>query len=208
MNDLHQPYLDKGEEIYTGIIDSLKVFPGNNRVKFTWQVNSDPRITKTVIYWNEGLDSSIIDVNRTQTGPIDMDVMLNIPEGNYVFEFITRDNEGHRSLSTERSVAVYGSQYAALLRNRVIKSFDIASGNRLNITWVPVETTVQHTVIKYTDYTDAEHPADKTVSVDNSETNTTLTGVKSGEKFFVISSHLPAGSLDILEALPREYTVP
>jgi molybdopterin-binding protein len=208
MNDLHQLYLERGEEIYTGIIDSLKVFPGNNRVMFTWQINSDPRITKTVIYWNEGLDSCIVEVNRTQTGSVNMDVTLDILEGNYVFDFITRDNEGHRSLSTERSVEIYGSQYAVLLRNRVIKSLDIVDENSLNITWTPAETTVRHTVIKYIDYTDAEYPEEKTVTVDNSDTATILSKVKSGEKFFVISSHLPKGSLDTFDALPREYTIP
>jgi hypothetical protein len=208
MNDLHQPYLERGEELYTGIIDSLKVFPGNNRVMFTWQINSDPRITKTVIYWNEGLDSCIVDVNRTQTGAVNMDITLDIPEGNYVFDFITWDNEGHRSLSTERSVEIYGSQYAALLRNRVIKSLAIIDENRLDITWAPTETTIQCTVVKYIDYTDAEHLEEKTVTVDNSDTETILTGVKSGEKFFVISSHLPEGSLDTFDALAREYVIP
>jgi hypothetical protein len=137
-----------------------------------------------------------------------MDMTLNIPEGNYVFDFITRDNEGHRSLSTERSVQIYGSLYAASLRNRVIKSFGIVGENRLNIVWSPVETTVQHTVVKYVDYTDAEHPEEKTVSVDNSDTETILSGVRSGERFFVVSSHLPAGSLDTLDAQPREYIIP
>ena len=40
MNCLHEEYLKKGEIIYTGVIDSLKTYPGNNRVRFTWEINS------------------------------------------------------------------------------------------------------------------------------------------------------------------------
>lgn len=54
INDVHEEYLKRGEEIYTGVVDSLEAYPGNERIKFTWMINADPRITKTVIYWNDG----------------------------------------------------------------------------------------------------------------------------------------------------------
>jgi hypothetical protein len=208
MDILHQEYLDRGEEIYTGIIDSLKAFPGNNRVKFTWQINSDPRITKTVIYWNEGLDSLIVEANRTQTGPIKMETLFSIPEGSYIFEFITKDNEGHRSLSSERTVEVYGEKYASILRNRVIKSMNLNDGNSLRLVWHPTEATVQYATIRYTDYTDPSNPVQQNVRVENQATETVLSGVRPGETLSVITSHLPEGSLDILDTLPREYIIP
>ncbi|MGV8090382.1 MAG: DUF4998 domain-containing protein [Mangrovibacterium sp.] len=207
MNSLHQEYWDRGEEIYTGVIDSLKAFPGDNRVKFTWQINSDPRITKIVIYWDEGMDSVIVNVTRTQTGTLNMETLFNIPEGSYIFEFVTKDDEGHRSLSTERTVEIYGEKYASLLRNRVIKSMNISEGNNLRIMWFPVETTVQYTTISYVDYTDPGNPVQRNIRVENADTETALAGTNPGETFSVITSHLPAGSLDIFDALPREYVI-
>lgn len=37
---------------------------------------------------------------------------------------------------------------------------------------------------------------------------TTLSGIRSGEILEVVSSHLPANGLDIIDALPKEYEFP
>ena len=94
INDVHEEYLKWGEEIYTGVVDSLEAYPGNERIKFTWMINADPRITKTVIYWNDGGDSAVVEVNRTQSGIMRMETSLNLPENSYIFKFVTKDDEG------------------------------------------------------------------------------------------------------------------
>ena len=33
INDVHEEYLKRGEEIYTGVVDSLEAYPGNERIK-------------------------------------------------------------------------------------------------------------------------------------------------------------------------------
>ncbi|MDR1340866.1 MAG: DUF4998 domain-containing protein [Prevotellaceae bacterium] len=45
--------MDEGEIYYIGIVDSIKIFPGKERVRFSWQINADPRITGAFISWNE-----------------------------------------------------------------------------------------------------------------------------------------------------------
>src|SRR5690554_4189044 len=91
MNSMHDKYLEWGEAIYTGVVDSLKVYPGYNRVKLTWEVNADPRIKKTVIYWNDRNDSVVVDVNRSQSKRVQMEHSFDLPEGEYMFELATKD---------------------------------------------------------------------------------------------------------------------
>jgi hypothetical protein len=135
MNSVNQEYFDRGETFYTGKIRSLQDFPGNNKVKFLWTVNSDPRITRTVIYWNEGMDSTTVAVNRTQPDSVQLEKIVELSEGNYLFEFVTKDNAGHRSLGVERSVTIYGEKYIASLQNRDVVSAVYYDDGQLIIQW-------------------------------------------------------------------------
>lgn len=199
INSLHEEYLDWGEIIYTGAVDSLKAYPGDNRVKLTWEIGLDPRITKVVIYWDSRLDSVVIPVNRTQPERMEMEHLINIPEGGYLFEVATKDDEGHQSMYTEKSVDVYGTKYAALLRNRMVSSMAYTSDTELKITWSKVEyATTQYTTVRYNG---------KTIKVENDDTTTLLT-VTPGETFEVYSNHLPVGGLDTIDALPKVYKMP
>ncbi|MDR3246042.1 MAG: DUF4998 domain-containing protein [Prevotellaceae bacterium] len=206
MNSVNQEYLDQGETFYTGKVNALQSFPGNNRIKFLWNINSDPRIVRTVIYWekDDGLDSTIIAVNRTQPGVIAAEKEMTLPEGNYVFEFITQDGFGHRSIGVERSVSIYGAKYIASLQNR-----DIASISRTKITWLSISSSlIQHTTVRYVDYTDPAHPVSQEVEVENGATETALSGARQGEELSVTTSYLPVNGLDVVEALPKIYTLP
>lgn len=78
--------LKRGNYLYRGY-RFIKTYPGNNRVRFTWEINSDPRVTKVVLYWNERNDSTIVQVNRTTAGKLPMETIVNLPEGTYIFEF-------------------------------------------------------------------------------------------------------------------------
>jgi hypothetical protein len=204
MNSVNQAYLDRGETFYTGKISSLQAIPGNGRVKFLWTVNSDPRITRTMIYWNEGVDSATVAVNRTRPDSIELEHVLSLPEGNYVFEFVTKDDKGHRSLGVERTVGIYGVKYIASLQNRNVASITLSK-----ITWLStVSSTIQYVTVRYTDYTDPDHPEQKALRVENADTETTLSGAKSGEELSVTTSYLPENGLDIVDALPKIYTLP
>lgn len=209
MNDLHEKYLKRGETIYTGIIDSLKVFPGSDRVKFKWEINSDPRIARTVVYWNEQNDSSVVEVNRTQSGRMQQETELDLPEGAYIFEFATKDNEGHQSLYVEQTVEIYGEIYRKTLRNRVIKTVGKVSNSSSKLVWFPIESsTIQYSTIRYKDYSNPDDPVEKEIRVTNEDLETVLNSVKSGDTFTIVTSYLPKNGLDILDASPTEYMLP
>ncbi|MFV0590209.1 MAG: DUF4998 domain-containing protein [Draconibacterium sp.] len=206
MNSIHEKYYDWGEDIYTGVVDSLKSFTGYEKVKFTWEVNADPRITKTVIFWNNRADSAVVNINRAQSGRLPLEYSIeSIDEGNYIFEFITRDGEGHFSLPTEAVVEVYGDFYIGSLKNRGISSISKQEDGSMLIKWDAIaSTSIQYVTVKYT-----IDGVEQTVRVENDETETVLTGLKTGESIDIVTTHLPTDdALETMDALPKEYTMP
>jgi hypothetical protein len=205
-NFMHQKYLDQGEMLYMGKADSVNFSAGNERVKFTWILNSDPRIDKSVFYWNDGKDSAVIPTNRTQSGILNMETILDVEEGIYTFRLVTKDNENHKSLAIERSVQVYGPTYISRLTNRNL-SISFSEGT-LTINWVIVENAlIQYCTVYYTDYSNPGNPVEKNVRIENADMQTVIEGVREGDIFSISTSYLPDGGLDILDALPIEYTI-
>ncbi|WP_449048876.1 DUF4998 domain-containing protein [Parapedobacter sp.] len=205
MNSIHQEYYEMGEGIYTGVVDSLKALSGYEKVRFDWEISADPRINKTVVYWNQRSDSVVIDVNRTQNGRMSLSYDLeNLDEGTYTFEFITRDNQGHYSMPTELVVDVFGEFYIQSLRNRGIAAITKQLDETMLIEWEAIASnTVQYVTVSY-----EVDGIEKSIQVANDETQTVLTGLKTGDIIGVSTTHMPEKALEPLNALVREYTMP
>lgn len=125
MNDVHGGYLTGGERVYIGKVDSIKVFPGNERVMLRFWA-SDPRVKSATFYWIPDDDSLFYEMERVS--PRDsFEVMIggetnvkSIKEGSYTLQVVTADNKGHFSLPVERTFTVYGNNYRTSLLNRVV----------------------------------------------------------------------------------------
>jgi hypothetical protein len=161
-----------------------------------------------VFYWNDGEkdDSLAVNVARTQTGVINMEIVLNVREGTHNFTLVNIDSENHKSLAVTRTVQVYGPKYISRLANRRLSSsFD---NGKLTVSWSIVESAlIQYNTVYYTDYSNPANPVPKSVRVENANTKTEIDGVREGDTFSITTSYLPAGGLDILESLPVEYTI-
>ncbi len=205
MNSIHQKYYDWGEDIYTGVVDSLKGYGGFEKVKFSWELNSDPRITRTVIFWNQRTDSVTVDVNRSQSGRLQLEYELqNIAEGSYIFEFITRDNEGHFSLPREIVVQVYGEAYTKSLRNRRISSIVHLEDGTMLLQWDPISSVeMQYVTVEY-----EVNGVKQSIRIENEDNETILAGLNTGDKIRVSTAYLPKEGLDLLHAPNTEYTMP
>lgn len=207
-NSLHQKYLDEGEIYYIGMLDSLEIFPGKERVRFSWTINADPRIVGTNISWDEGKESVTIPIVRKQSGNMRMDTIINVAEGIYVFTLANVDREGAKSKGVEGStVVIYGAKYAENLQTRLVNSMTL-NGTTLTIRWNSSESLqIQHTLVRYTDYTDANNPSSKTVTVSNEDSQTVIENVRAGDIFSVITTYLPNNGIDTIDTLPIEYIV-
>lgn len=122
MDDNYSDFVKDGEIVYTGKVDSLQTFPGNGRVRLQWLLVSDPKITKCKVYWNDGKDSSILDVKKTAATDTIKLTLSNLKEGLYSFQVYTYDNLGHSSVKADVIGTVYGDNYQNSIFNRPLKS--------------------------------------------------------------------------------------
>jgi hypothetical protein len=150
MEDGYMEFTKGGEIVYIGRADSVKVYPGNGRIKLSWLLVSDPKITKCKVYWNEKADSMIVDVVRTKGVDL-IEVMINnLAEQSYNFEVYTFDKDGRSSVRVETTGKVYGARYANTISNRTLKTavFDL---NKVNIEWYAAASDAISVEIEYID---------------------------------------------------------
>ena len=132
MNDLHQPYLDQGEIIYAAKVDSVAPGAGNTRIQLKLFVISQ-RIETMRIFWNDYKDSANVAI-ANQTG-VKTKMLENMAEKSYIFQFVSLDKFGHRSLPFEVVGKVYGPNFQSTLTNRVIKSQTAVVNGKMTIVW-------------------------------------------------------------------------
>jgi len=158
MNDIHDMYLENGERIYIGKVDSLKAYAGNERVKLVFWA-ADPRAKTIGFYWYPNNDSMFVDIEHTSNAD-SFEVFIggpgsekSIPEGNYTLQVINNDNKGHYSIPFEKIMTIYGSKFQSTLTNRIIKSiaFDESDGTLSIFFSGPVSDKELGVGISYTD---------------------------------------------------------
>ncbi len=132
MNDLHQPYLDEGEVIYGAKVDSVAPGAGNGRIQLEMFILAQ-RIETVRIYWNDYKDSTDVQIGN-QTGSRKK-MLDNMAEKGYIFQFVSVDKFGHKSLPFEVTGNVYGDRFQATLSNRVITSKTTLVDGKITIKW-------------------------------------------------------------------------
>ena len=113
--DEFKEYIEEGEIVYVGKLDSVLVFSGKDRVKVTALVKPDPKIKQALIKWNDGKDSVLVDIaNNTK-----MEKFIPLSEGIVSFQLYTIDINGNRSVPVSAIGRSYGPRYSAGLSNRL-----------------------------------------------------------------------------------------
>src|SRR3546814_435073 len=101
-------------------------------------------------------------------------------------------------------VDVYGEFYIQSLRNRGVTAITKQPDATMMIEWEPIASnTVQYVTVSY-----EVDGSEQSVRVANNETETILTGLKTGDVIGVSTTHMPENALEPLDALVREYTLP
>lgn len=158
--DEYKKYVDEGEIAYTGKIDSLTVYSGQNRVMVEGLFIADPKINETRIFWNNGQDSTVVPVNRSAGVDTLQHIIDGLHEKVYNFQVITYDSLGNSSLPVNANARVYGERYQNSLNNRPIISKDLYAGNlntTLNYGSMDLTSGVFATQIEYKDADGSMH---------------------------------------------------
>jgi hypothetical protein len=132
--DDFKKYTNEGEKLYSGKIDSVKLWSGNLRVKLFGLLPADPKITRLKVTWNDGKDSALYNIAKTSK--IDtINQFIDIGEGIYNFKFQTFDAAGNGSLISSATGISLGPKYEKGLINRPIANAEILGNGNAEIRW-------------------------------------------------------------------------
>jgi len=141
MLDNVQGYLDEGEKVYVGKLDSLKAFSGDNRILIEGQMIYGVNQVKCEITWKNPIslmkETREFSVTRTSPREAFEFVLDNLEEGQYDFAVYTYDAKGNKSIPTQVSAYAYGTQYKETLINRIVRDITPAEAVDANgtLTW-------------------------------------------------------------------------
>ncbi|WP_162618535.1 DUF4998 domain-containing protein [Pedobacter yulinensis] len=148
MEDTHVGFI-KGSITYVGTPDSVKIYPGNKRMKMTWRL-SDPSATLAKVYWNNKSDSLVVPV-KLAAGSDLMELMFdNMKEGTYSFDILMFDNKNNRSVSKNVVGRVYGDTYVNTLLGRPVKQA-VFDKEKVTVSWGIADQTAIAAEISYRD---------------------------------------------------------
>lgn len=202
MNDMHQMYLDEGEILYAAKLDSVASNPGNNRIEFEMFALSQ-RINKVRIYWNDKNDSLDFAINN-EPG-VYKQIISNIPEGEYIFTFISFDDYNNKSLEYELTAESFGNFYASSLLNRNIEKL-IVNGSDVTIYWRSIGgSNIIETLLSY----EKSDNSVGEISVSPTEMSTALSDVKIGGKYWYKTLFKPVrNAIDVFESETHKDVFP
>lgn len=188
-SDEYLKYTEGGEISYTGKIDSLKFYPGKNRVMVKGLIISDPKVTQLRVYWNNKADSIVVPINRTSGVDVVTSIIPDLPENIYNFQVKTFDAKGNGSVVQDKTTQVYGERYEASLSDRKISSSSLSSNLSLTINFATMDLTTgaYATEVFYTDKFNVEH----TVTVPVADSQVIIPDYKIGSQFKQRSLFLP-----------------
>jgi len=194
MYSLHDEYMQRGETIYVGQPDSVKIFPGKNRVKITYR-NYDPKVGKLTIYWDFRDGSASFDVPANKLGEEVEMIVEGLKEKQYTFELVTTNPVGlYSSIPLYITGQVYGTNYVATLSNRKISKASIfpSNNNRIEIVWTNVIDNMVCVELLYHNTLNEE----TILLVDNNQMETIITDSKD-ENIRYRTLHLPENCIDM-----------
>lgn len=209
MNDLQSKYTDQKEETYLGKVDSIKTYPGLGRAKITWYIGADPKIEKTIIYWNMRKDSIVRDFVRVTPGvQKDSIIVENLTEGTQLYEFRNINSKGNTSLYSSVTVTSWGERFANKLIARSITAqiYDFnASTFKLTLSNTFSGDSVVYSQVRFTD----KSGVDNNIRINRVTNSVTLNNFPKGGQFqFRTAFFLPKQGIDTIYNAYKIYTGP
>ncbi len=196
MNDIQAQWEQQVEGVYLGKVDSIRFYPGFGRAKLTWYVSADPKVDRTIIYWNMRQDSIVKQFVRTGSGiQKDSLIMENLPEGATLFEFRNANSAGESSLYSTATVTVWGADFANGLRARRVAGLSLNPAESLfglNLTPTTQGDSVAYAEVVYTNTLGQT----RTVRADRATNELQLSNFPAGGEFRLRTVFFPPQGID------------
>jgi hypothetical protein len=190
MDSTYKAILESGTRTYPGKADSVKSYPGSDRLKLSFLLTSDPKIVRSVIYWNSGRDSVTIPITRTANVDTITRTLTKaangIVEGTYIFSIYTYDKSGNKSIQVDKQANVYGAKYQASLLTRPIQT-TVRTTNTLVIDWYNAGDGFAGVELTYTNTASLT----KIIIIPATQTETTITDFKPNTTFRYRTIYMP-----------------
>lgn len=208
MDDIQRKYAELQEQVYLGRVDSVKAYPGVGKVKLVWQINADPKIDQTVIYWNNRRDSLIKPFNRLASGiQKDSITITTLREGSTLFEFINVNSQGQRSLVSSVTITTWGSSFIQGLREREIAGFDYNYNQSIYNLVLTKANPGDSVIYAEIDYITTNNET-KTVKVERNVDTIALQQFGDGGQFRLRTVFFPPQGIDTLYSEYVTYNAP
>ena len=190
MDSQYKDFVVPNGYTYPQKADSLKIYPGFNKLRLTWMRPKSPTVKYSMVYWNNYQDSMKVDLpENVDTLRILLEDLL---ESSYTIYIKNFDQLGNESIQVEGTGTPYGENF---LVGSTDRSYLTATRNIENvgtINWGAKTSNLLYTEVRYTTNSNVV----KTVRVLPTETVTTLTDVKPKVPFEYRSKFLPPRGID------------
>ncbi|HLR32207.1 MAG TPA: DUF4998 domain-containing protein, partial [Fodinibius sp.] len=171
MHSSYEEFTEGGPIDYPAIpnADSIKVYPGKNRVQISFPMPSDPSVSKAKVYWRNGNDSLEVPIDRAgEDGTVDI-MLTDMEGGSYTFDIYTYDEKGNKSINVTAIGEVYGESYINSLLSRALEK-SLFINDHLEIEWGDAEDMEVYTEVHY----QTASGENKTMLVEQGETNSVI----------------------------------
>lgn len=202
INEMQQEWLDRGETVYVGKLDSIIVRPGIGRV----QIEGDTRYMRSAIRCEVRVNDQLYEFDTKEIiGEDGIARMLIDPleEGSHYFYVTTHDIEGNSSIKTEVFGEVYGDEFRLLQHPKRVQEM-IPTLNDMTLTWSSNDKAVKMELEYETD------EGMKHLTLDGDVTSTVIgSDWKRGGLIRSVTYIKPDDlALDIVDLMPQEQTFP
>lgn len=204
LEDIRQ-YIDEGETIYVGKVDSLRTYPGYGRIEIRGDLLYGLTQTKCILSWqypSGETQSKTIEIIRTVPDDYISILLEDMEEGPYEFTAVTYDDQGNSSIPVIANGYVYGDLYANSLINRnidgqIVTSYD--NGEFIaTLRWLPLNH--EEAMGTYLTYELADGSGVETIFIETDEVESIIPGAKPGGNFEWYTSYKPdPEAIDIFE---------
>jgi hypothetical protein len=206
ITDTQREFLDMGETIYVGKMDSVVALGGNGRVIIVAKNTYLRTATKCVIKWvdYQGVSSEkTFTIKDYISGDYTRMPIDQLPEGDYDFYIYTMDIWGNKSLTVDCHGTSYGESYARIQPKISVLSITVDDNNTALFT-----TSSSKMAVKFRLTYKGDNSEEKTVEVNGTGGKLTIPNWEDAEnlQLKVVTYVLPSDKLGVDTLLLPEVT--